>query len=421
MPTPSDKNISGNFYDRHQFHILFLAYVISISLIGYYFNPSKEYTHLDLSGNRLVYAIKSNKIISFWMFTIFSFFAVFPLLFINKPEEIYGPTITIILILTAICGLAYIIVYLVSYTPWPLTILVDILNIGIIIGLLAYIYNIFNKDIDPLIKSSKKSSVLNYIIRLIFYIPCAFLDFIEYIKHQFQNTTSTTWVLIIFEIITIGLRILLPMLYKFYNKSIRPHGVMIEEGPIYLNNSTNLGIFQNPISHYDKTISHEERRAKAISDIAKISKSKKNKFNYNYALSCWLWINPQPPSTSNAYNKSTLLLNYGNILKIKYNKNKIEIYAASTSEKSSTNKLIKVYETSNIKFQKWNNFVLNYSGGTLDIFINNVLVSSNINITPIMHYHSVIVGSDNGIHGGIKNIIYYKKVLSKREITSIYE
>ena len=194
--------------------------------------------------------------------------------------------------------------------------------------------------------------------------------------------------------------------------------LLIEKGPIYLNNSTDLGIFQHHISKFDKDITHAENRARAILDLSKL---KKNKFNYNYAISCWIWINPQPPSTSNAYNKSTSLFNYGNILKIKYNRDKIEIYAASTHENSSRNKLIKIYETSDIKYQKWNNFILNYSGGTLDIFIYNILVSSNINITPIMHHNSIITGSDNGINGGIKDIMYYKKVLSQREINSIYK
>ena len=405
-----------NFFDRHKFHILFLAYVISISLIGYYFNPSKEFSHLDVSGNKFINAVNNNKIITFWVFTIISFLTIFPLLFPSfLPPNSFGHLIEIILSLTAICGLAYITIYLITYTPTPLTILIDILNIGIIIGILSFIY----KELPAF--TSNKPSVFRYIRILIFYIPCLFLDFIEYIKTQFSATTSTTWILLLFELITIGLRILLPLLYKLYNKSIRPSGVLIEKGPIYLNNSTNLGIFQNHISKFDKKITHAENRAKAILDLGEITKLKKNKFNYNYAISCWIWINPQPPSTSDAYNKSTSLFNYGNILKIKYNKDKIEILAASTHENSSRNKLIKVYETSDIHYQKWNNFVLNYSGGTLDIFINNILVSSNINITPIMHYNSIITGSDNGINGGIKDIMYYKKVLSQREINSIYE
>ena len=37
-----------------------------------------------------------------------------------------------------------------------------------------------------------------------------------------------------------------------------------------------------------------------------------------------------------------------------------------------------------------------------------------------MYYNKVTAGTDNGINGGIKDIVYYDKVLSKRDINSIY-
>ena len=85
-----------------------------------------------------------------------------------------------------------------------------------------------------------------------------------------------------------------------------------------------------------------------------------------------------------------------------------------------SNNQIKIYELKNVPYQKWNNIIFNYDGGTLDIFINNKLVSSTINITPIMYYNIVTSGATNGINGGIKDIIYYDKVLSKNDIYSIY-
>ena len=73
----------------------------------------------------------------------------------------------------------------------------------------------------------------------------------------------------------------------------------------------------------------------------------------------------------------------------------------------------------NIPYQKWNNFVFNYSGGTLDIFINGKLVSSNINITPVMYYDKMTAGATNGIYGGIRDIVYYDKVLSRGQIEAM--
>ena len=78
-----------------------------------------------------------------------------------------------------------------------------------------------------------------------------------------------------------------------------------------------------------------------------------------------------------------------------------------------------MYEWKKIEYQRWNNFVINYSGGTLDIFINNVLVSSTPNITPIRQFEKATAGSVNGIYGGIKDVVYYEHTLSRRQINIV--
>ena len=183
---------------------------------------------------------------------------------------------------------------------------------------------------------------------------------------------------------------MLQFLNKIYHNT---NGVLIKKGPINLNSEDNLGTFQNKNLELSNKIDN---------------------INYNYGVSMWLWINPQPKSTSEAYNKSTNLLNYGDILNIEFNKNKLIFWAASNNNK------VKLFELKNTPYQKWNNIVLNYNGGTLDIFINNKLVSSNINITPIIYSTEIISGANNGINGGIKDLTYYNKILSKNDIYSIY-
>ena len=101
-------------------------------------------------------------------------------------------------------------------------------------------------------------------------------------------------------------------------------------------------------------------------------------------------------------------------------KNNIEILASTTKEGESTEPLVKIYNTKNFNYQKWNSIILNYNGGTLDVFINNDLIASSINIIPIMYNNKITAGSNNGIHGGIKDIVYYDKVLSRNDINSIY-
>lgn len=290
----------------------------------------------------------------------------------------------------------FFITYFLIFSNFSLNIFILILNIFIIIGALAFGYKFFSKFLEDQVSGYL---ILELLLNVIFYIPCLFTDIIDYVRYQLKITTKTVWLILIIEIILISLRILVPYLYGLYKKYISPlNKRIIEEGPIYLNNEKMVGVFQN------------------LNDID-------SKKNYNFAISCRLWINPQPSSTSEAYNKKTSLLNYGDILNIYHYNNKIQIYAATTDKKksiNSPNKLVKVYEDDNILYQRWNNIVINYFGGTLDVFINNKLVLSQINITPILFANKIVCGSKNGINGGIKSLTFYDKPLSKSDIEYIY-
>ena len=371
--------------------ILLIVYIINIGLI-IYFNP------LSVVDNFTKTFIFFSIFTGFLNLLLWKYFSIKANAQITTSNKIFK-LLKILSTLFIFYTLIYTIYYYIVFTPWPLTILITILNIIVVIGALALIYKYFKKNYP----SGKIGLVFELIINLVFYIPCLFIDLIEYIKSQYKITTKTVWIILLIEIIIIALRYILPLLYKIYHNT---DGSLVEKGPIYLNNEKNLGVFQN--------------------QKLDISTTKNPNINYNYAISTWIWINPQPESTSQAYNKSTSLLNYGNVLNINFNKNKLEFWALSTSNENNKeitfgpNEKVKIFEFKNIPYQKWNNVVLNYNGGTLDIFINNILVSSNINITPVMYYNEVISGANNGINGGIKDLVYYNKVLSKNDIYSIY-
>ena len=70
--------------------------------------------------------------------------------------------------------------------------------------------------------------------------------------------------------------------------------------------------------------------------------------------------------------------------------------------------------------QKWHNLVINYIGGTIDIFLNGELVTSEKRMVPYKTFNSMIVGQDNGISGGICNVIYYPSYISRTKIKSNY-
>jgi len=79
-----------------------------------------------------------------------------------------------------------------------------------------------------------------------------------------------------------------------------------------------------------------------------------------------------------------------------------------------------LYETSDFKMQRWNHIVINYDGSTLDIFINNELVSSNPGIIPYNQNTVITSGTNEGIMGGICNVRYFRDSLSRGKISWLY-
>ena len=196
--------------------------------------------------------------------------------------------------------------------------------------------------------------------------------------------------------------------------------------------------------------------------------------NYTYAMSFWFYIDSFPPSMNNSYTKSVSIVSYGDQLHVKYysptntlyvtvkedpaNVNEANIGEVHDLEKtitadnisdwesiktSITNKIneIKgykgqyeldesndriVFKKTNVLLQKWNNIVLNYSSGTLDVFFNGELVKTAINVvnhnTPGAVINDLLsVGTENGISGSVCNMTYYKTPIDLLTINKLYE
>lgn len=270
------------------------------------------------------------------------------------------------------------------------TLLTSTMNLFLIIGGIGILYLL----LKPLINAGKGNpkSMFSLLGNLVMYIPCLLISFIDFIREQYRITTKAVWILLAIEIILIILRVIVPKLVH----SVATHdGTQLLNEPIYLNNEHTLGNFEN-------------LHAGSTDD---------SKFNYHYSLSSWIYINPQPPNTSSAYTKFTSLLNYGDKPQIEFNGLKNELRIMATTGK---NDLVEIYKTTDIAYQKWNNFVINYDGGNMDVFLNGELVASRPNIAPYMTYENITSGSNNGIEGGICNVMYYDHIMSKGAITLAY-
>jgi hypothetical protein len=92
----------------------------------------------------------------------------------------------------------------------------------------------------------------------------------------------------------------------------------------------------------------------------------------------------------------------------KADENKLKIQV-----KINEDEIKNIYLGTDLKLQKWNHFIINYDGGTLDVFLNDKLISSSSSIAPYMTLDAVSVGDKNGIHGAIKDVVYFRKPVIK--------
>ena len=157
----------------------------------------------------------------------------------------------------------------------------------------------------------------------------------------------------------------------------------------------------------------------------------KETFDYQFGISCWIYIDAMPPNTNSNYNQFTSLLNFGNKPNILYNptKNELRVTMEQKDLKEVTkNPLIDfdnednriLFRQKDFLLQKWNNVIINYNSGTLDIFLNGELVKSSEQVVPYYTIDNLTVGENNGIKGGICNVVYFSNALTSSNVYYIY-
>lgn len=279
-------------------------------------------------------------------------------------------------------------------------ILSGIITFGILIGLaiILYFYGNYLKT---------REGWAGFLVHLLFYIPSLILDFIEYIKSEIGATANVVYYLFVLEILAAMLYIYVPSLISKIN---------IMEGKPLLADTAFLDIKKELGSGYQFAFQNI-----GPSDTAKTT------YKRSYSISMWLYLNMQPPNYE-SYAKETEIFNYGNGLpKITYVNNidtdgnnspdVLKVYFTNKGEEASRSYKV------NIKLQKWNQFVFNYTSSQADLFVNGHLEKTFVFDGNQPEYNAsdlISLGTKNGVDGAICNIKYHIKPQSIGQIATSY-
>jgi hypothetical protein len=284
-----------------------------------------------------------------------------------------------------------------------------ILNITIIIIILGLIYKIISIPLPG--GNNKKNAFINLLISILFYIPCYFNGIFDSTGKIFSGDYSGEAGSLLMLISVFILIVIYFNMPSFFNTINAQGGKQLVNKPVNTNSVYALGTYQD--------LNESEQ------------------YDYQYGISFWVFIHAAAPNMNANYNKFTSLLNYGGKPNVLYNgsTNTLmvtieELYDKRTSS-NGKNKLYKLtdytengdrilYKNNNFLLQKWNNIIINYSGGVLDIFLNGELVKSNIGVVPYYKLDNLTIGHDDGIEGGICNVVYFKKPLTTTNIYYLY-
>ena len=310
------------------------------------------------------------------------------------------------------------------------TVAAGILNTIMIIFALSLIYKILTIGQTIVKPPTQFKKGIDLILSIAFYIPCLITSPFEVFsqttsltgddklkKYEYSANLKNACIVFVLFIILWIMSLILPFIEKRVSLQ---GGKQIIAKPIPTNSELVVA-------------SHEQLNGN-------------NDSQYQYGMSFWVFINAFSPSTNSNYNKFTSLLNYGDKPNILYNGNTNTImitmkntgltqlhnntnHANSETNHNQNHKLTDLdednnrilYKEKNVLLQKWNNITLNYTGGTLDIFVNGKLVKSNIEVIPYMTLDNLTVGTNHGIEGGICNLVYFTKPLTITNVYYLYE
>jgi hypothetical protein len=295
-----------------------------------------------------------------------------------------------------------------------------------------------------LTKSAIGIKLLHLLWLGIIYIPCLFLDFIQSSQTTVGDTTRPIWIIVGIEILLIAILYGGPYLLNYIGASAS----QIVATPVSLKEKydTNLNTQSPQIFIFHNTGIDRSPEDKAAN--CPVEEKKR----YNYSISGWFLLNNNVTSTT----KDLEIFNFGNVPRMTYNPSTTElkilcntldmngnpIATSSTvpiySSRTNYNSIISgktVDEQRRLKMlldddadldtpiplQRWNYFVVNYNGKTMDFFLNTKLIVRSDFIMPDIQLKPITVGDEKGLNGSICNFAFHTTPLTKEQMRWTYK
>jgi hypothetical protein len=279
----------------------------------------------------------------------------------------------------------------------------------------------------------------------ILFIPCLFLDMLTSSQSVVGDTTRPIWIIVAIELLLIAILYGGPYLLNYIGASAS----QIVAAPVSLKQKydTNLNTQSPQIFIYHNTGIDRTPEDKAANCPVE------EKVRYNYSISGWFFLNNAVLSS----NGDLEIFDFGGVPRMTYNKSTTELklwcntldvtgttpLSTSTliyNSRANYNTIIAGKKKEridqirmmvdddeeldiSIPLQKWNYFVVNYNGKTMDFFINNRLLAQSDFIMPDIAMKPITVGdtSDNkGLNGSICNFAFHKVPLTKEQMRWTY-
>jgi len=295
-----------------------------------------------------------------------------------------------------------------------------------------------------LTKSAIGMKLLKLLWLGIIFIPCLFLDMLQSSQSVVGDTTRPIWIIVAIELLLIAILYGGPYLLNYIGASAS----QIVHAPVSLKQKydTDLNTQSPQIFIYHNTGIDRSPEDKAAN--CPVEEKKR----YNYSISGWFLLNNAVASSNNDLE----IFDFGGVPRMTYNKTTTElklwcktldmnnnsrpsetlIYNSRSNyntiiarkSKDRQNQIRMLLDNDEdldvaVPLQRWNYFVVNYNGKTMDFFMNNKLLIRSDFIMPDISMKPITIGdttNNKGLNGSICNLAFHKVPLTKEQMRWTY-